>query len=1445
MPARLLRLLRAVGWTLLGLSAALGVALAVAGLLASTGPGSRPVGAWVAGILDGLVEGHFRLGRLFVTPGGDVELRDLVITDPEGHTVLSADRALLRLDLGGLGRRSLGVELTLERPEVWLEPGHRGRLTIVDAFTALPATAQPRVAGQADPWHGWAIRVTRLQLRQAAVHWRGEGERRWLEAVDLDVKGAGRLGSPGIYAAIELGGRVEIPLEGPLTIALSARIEGSRLTVPSLVLGAASSRLELFGEWDWSSQVFRAAASRLALAERDLTALVGRRVAGGDLEGRLYAESDGTRLSAHLDLAAPGGGGGGGRVALSFLPEGASPRTFGFDVALSGLDPSRLLSRAPRGSITAAARGAITWPLPAPGPFSRGQVTVDRLDARLPGLVLAGAGRWRDAGAMSGTLRVEASDLTAAGAAAEALLGLSLPALAGQAEANLALKGTVAAPELALSFSAPQATVGGLVITAGKVEARLAGRELEVEAVAALGPRDGVPVSLRGAASLAPGWSSARVGRLELGLGGPGWVLASPATVAFEGPSVDRLELRSGAQRLILTGGLEPGGDAEARLEVKALDLARLPPWLVPASLGLSGTAGATARLAGSGRRRTLDATFEVTGGAFAALTGLELRGEAGWRADHDRSRVAASLRRAEGGTVSLEAELPWPPRGAASNQPLRGRVALGGWTLAPLLAALEVDLVAEGRLEGELTLDGTVGAPRLTGRAALAEGRWAGLAPIELTLAIDAASGRLGGVAELKLDGALQLRVDAELPLDQRALLDRPGPTLAGIPRRSWSARLLLPGTELATLAGKAGVPAGLLGRLSGEATLQGTPAAPRGQATLTLTGVGQGSLPAASGPVIFRFEEARTAVEARLTSDGLPALRLDGSVAAPVEQLGVRAVQQRAALVLSGAVPGLTLPDRPGERWLLAGEVTAALEASGTLAGPVVRLQLEGRGLKLGGKPFGELVATAKSVGGETQVDVALRPVDGGELRLDGAVGLVPGLQTGREALAGAPLRLRASGRDLSIAFLPLLFPGQVRSTGGTVQAALAITGTARAPRLAGTSSLDRGRVTLPGYGTFSDIGFAASFDQDDIRLDRIRVVRGAGHVEGSMSLEGLSGAEARLGGALTVTGFTVARGGTDLVTLDASLALGGRYRTGRLEAEVTLAPGATVRLPRKAPRNLQPITDRVDILVGEARPAPAGAGSAGDGNGPGPASSFEVSLRVRGEEFLLKSDQPRVLVALQVDATFDLTAKPLLVLGRLETLRGTFEPLAGRLFKVVRGHVGFAGGPLGEAQLDLSADYENPTAKVHAIVSGTLDAPTLRLTSEPAMDEASLAMLIVTGRAEMTAGGASGTPFTAQDAGMAAALAVANKLFEDRLGEKMPLDSLTLDSTAVTAGKQLTDRFLVTYVRRFDSRPEKGENSDEVRVQYHLSRRWTLESRYGNAGAGSASLMWQKDY
>ncbi len=1410
-------LLGAAGLALLTVTAATGVALAVAGLLASTGTGSRQVGGWLGGLLDGLVAGHFKLGGLWVKPGGGIEASDIEISDSTGRPVIRVALARARLDLGGLARRSVGIELELTRPEFWLEPGAEGRLTIADAFTRSgPAGRWAPAPLKADPWHGWNIWVVRLGLRDAAVSWRGQGERTWLRA-------------------------------GPLTIELAARIEGSHLSVPSLVLVAAASRLEAFGELDWERMSFRAAAGRVALAERDLASLAGGRLGGGDLEGRLYAESDGERLTGMVELVPPRGGGGGGRVAVAFQPGSRSPRGFGFDAVLAELDPSWLLSRAPRGRITVAARGALAWPLPAAGPFSRGHLAFERLDVRLPGLELTGAGSWREAGGLEGSLRLEASDLARAGPAISSLFGVKLPQLSGRADAGLTLAGTAAHPVATLIVRTGRGAVAGVALGEGGAEARLAGAALEFEATAGLGLLEGAAVSVRGAAQLSPGWSEALLARFELGLGGQGWTLVAPATLSFDGPRVDRAELRSGGQKLVISGGLASGGTAELWAEASGIELARLPGGLVPGSLGLAGTAGGALHLAGPAGRRGLEARVEVAGAGLRSLTGLTAKGELTWRAETGRARLAGSVRGAEAETLELAADLPWPMAGAAPGLAVSGRVAATGWRLQPLLRAAGQELPAEGRLGGELTLTGSAGAPLLQGRLALSDGRWGDLSPLDLTVVLEGPGTMMRAGAELKLASSQVARVTVELPYQRGELLAHPLQTLGQLPRAAWTATLQATGLELAPLAGKLGVPAGLSGRLSGEAKLNGTPVAPRGQASLVLAGVALAGYPALSGPVTLTLDALQTALTARLEAQGTPGLRLDLAVAAPVERLGEAEMQRLAPLAASAAIPGLELPGAPGERWSLSGRVAMTLAVAGTLAAPRATLALDAARLELGGLPLGDLKGTARTDDLATRVDLTLAPREGGTLRVDGSLGAVPGLSTPAAALAEAPLKLTVTGRDLEVGFLPALLPARIRAASGTVQAGLTVAGSPSAPRLDGRLVLAGGKLTLPGWGTFTGIGFEASLDEKTIRLRGLLIRRGSGRVEGELWLEGLGGAEARLGGSLQASEFRVAQAGMDVATIDARAAIGGRYRGGRVEVEVELEKGGMIRLPRKAPRALQPIADRPDITIGDAPIEPAGGSSpSGRPGGATPAApALVLTFRVRGDELLLKSDQPRLNIELRTDSTWEVSASPLQVSGTLEAYLGSFEPLAGRIFKVVRGKVAFPGGVLGEAQLDLAADHENPSAKIHATVSGTLKSPNLRLISEPPLDESALAMLIVTGRTDQIVGGTRVSGLNAQDAGMAAAMAVANRVFEEQLGEKLPLDSLTLDSSAVSAAKQLTDRILISYVRRFDARPEKGQNVDEVRVQYQITPRWTLESRYGNAGAGGASIMWQRDY
>ena len=121
-----------------------------------------------------------------------------------------------------------------------------------------------------------------------------------------------------------------------------------------------------------------------------------------------------------------------------------------------------------------------------------------------------------------------------------------------------------------------------------------------------------------------------------------------------------------------------------------------------------------------------------------------------------------------------------------------------------------------------------------------------------------------------------------------------------------------------------------------------------------------------------------------------------------------------------------------------------------------------------------------------------------------------------------------------------------------------------------------------------------------------------------------------------------------------------------------------------------------------------------------------------------------------------------------GTVDTVRGTYE-FQGRRFDLERdGTLRFTGSPQINPLLDVSATRQIPntgvTARVH--VTGTARAPQLALSSTPPLDEASIAMLIATGRTEGRAGaGAAGT-LTGEQAGYAVLGVFATKLLRDAL-------------------------------------------------------------------------------
>jgi translocation and assembly module TamB len=327
--------------------------------------------------------------------------------------------------------------------------------------------------------------------------------------------------------------------------------------------------------------------------------------------------------------------------------------------------------------------------------------------------------------------------------------------------------------------------------------------------------------------------------------------------------------------------------------------------------------------------------------------------------------------------------------------------------------------------------------------------------------------------------------------------------------------------------------------------------------------------------------------------------------------------------------------------------------------------------------------------------------------------------------------------------------------------------------------------------------------------------------------------------------VATLPVARSGMDLATLDLDVNATGGYRPGALDATLRIEHG-TVRLPKKTPRELQRIERRADIVVGrrpEKKREPLQAAAAGvPAEG---AKPFVLTLRVLVPNRLsVVQDNPRIRIDLKADVSLELQGGSAFASGSVDVQRGTVEPLGGRVFHVQRGKVTFTGGPPQAALLDVEATYDNPAAKVTVNVAGPLTHPEIRFSSQPAMDEGQIALLIATGRTELKAG--TGSTLTCEEAGRAALGAVATQVFRDVVQDKLPVSNVSLDSGSFRAGNYyFQDKVYVSYVRRFEARPDLHENQNEVQVEYQMSRRWSLEGRYGDALSGGASLVWSKDY
>lgn len=564
--------------------------------------------------------------------------------------------------------------------------------------------------------------------------------------------------------------------------------------------------------------------------------------------------------------------------------------------------------------------------------------------------------------------------------------------------------------------------------------------------------------------------------------------------------------------------------------------------------------------------------------------------------------------------------------------------------------------------------------------------------------------------------------------------------------------------------------------------------------------------------------------------------------------------------------------------------------LAIDGTLRAPSVRASAQLRALKNGSIEAGAIQALLTYADRRATLDAQLTSAAGGNARVRGSAGLDLGYPAITHAadVARAPVEVKVDANALDLEWMSGLISPIRRIAGRLTLAAHAhgtigsLSSRSSAAPLAISGRLEwaDGALGLVGYGGYRGIHLVAHGDEHAIVLDGldVRGREGRAYLKGSVSRTA-DGHAAQL--TAKVDRFPIYSQGELLgqVSLDGSAqatAVHGRadgtLKIGELHAELAAQP-----------RNLQPLARPNDIvLVSDGEPIDHGEAvklrrllaarqrvaektaqkAAGQAAGapaePEAAPPFTAHIAVDAPRNLwLKSDDAELEVGLERGFHIE-AGESVRVFGQVSLGRGHVD-LLGRRLELQSGSTARFVGPPAVPIIDVSAkfvdDKDNLTVLLRA--QGPIDELKIDISApdHPELTQTQLYTVLVVGHLQSggdSGGSATGVSSSAlsAEAGSLVAGVLASQL-QRVLAKRLPLDVLSIQTgeglagSRLEAGKYVSRNIYVGYVGRAGANPALLQNRNAVRVEYKISQRWSFDAEYGDAGTGTADLMWTKHY
>ena len=787
------------------------------------------------------------------------------------------------------------------------------------------------------------------------------------------------------------------------------------------------------------------------------------------------------------------------------------------------------------------------------------------------------------------------------------------------------------------------------------------------------------------------------------------------------------------------------------------------------------------------------------------------------------------------------------------------------------------------GQLDGDVNLTGTVQDPRGKVDITAKEITYGPMS--EVTAGLDVSLDAERTHANVSLANAARgelLRLDAEVPANIVSAFAQPHPVEALRSRlrgKPLDLTVALEDLNLAELPFTEGLSEELRAVKVGlDLSLAGTPEAPN------LTG----ELRAASVPVVESTGDVTVSIA---SSDGDVAANLavlvDGEqlveglvrlpgVAARVargEDLGAMLRDPRfLATVLVPRLPPATLAKviPAASRWVgnavFDPEVTASVVVTGAEAGPSVHARVTAGSVGPKLSPLQQGIARSIQVSAELLPErmhatvVLDQGEDGGFLTVDASskVGTSRLLAKDGPPLGTEMLEGFVRTQDFDVRGISRLLPSVFGASEGTLAIDLTLAGTFEQPEVTGTLDAKFDRLVLAVLGLVQDdFDVHVALTETGLHLDPIRMEQDGGTFDLTLDVpyERLAPEAMTLDGGVTLNKFRLMDRNDIRAKLSGEVKVAGSLSEPIVSGYIGVDDAKLS--PEMGGRNVRPVGPPRDVKFRSARTTPELLAQEEQSQLKSKSVVIDLSLSIPARSVWVKNDMLDLFIS--GDLNVRSFGPDITVEGMITVVEGTVE-LYGRKFQITDdSRVVFDGASQVNPRLSVTATYDisevnlapiglevTSESKIYVEITGTASKPDIKLRSDPPMDDTNIVSIIVLG--SPVGGGEQQGTVERQTVNMVVGLATGSltKLVQSEL----PIDVFkveggeqSLADAQITVGKRLTRDLLLMYHANLGA--EEDENENEVRVDYSITPRLHLETRFGDAGQGALDLVFRWRY